>query len=187
MTITYTGRKGHLTPALKEFAEEKLGKIPRFLGRAGEAHVILAVEKHRHLAEIVLKGEGSSLAAKAEASAFQDAIAVAVDRLIAQCKKQHEILARERKRRGRLSSPRAGLSFVARAPRRPPGRDGQDGRGELVRMGRIAPKPMSLEEALQQMRASRDPVLAFRDVDSQQLAVIIRRHDGRLGLVEEEG
>jgi putative sigma-54 modulation protein len=185
MTIIYTGRKAHLTSALKSFAEERLGKLHRFLGRVGEAHVIVSVEKHRHLVEIVLKGDGSALTAKAEAADFHEAIAVAVDRLVAQGKKHRERLARERKRQGRLASPRGGFAPASPEPPLRPA-DG-DGRAGLVRMGRIPSKPMSLDEALLQFRESGDPVLAFRDIESQQFAVIFRRPDGRFGLVEEEG
>lgn len=182
MIITYTGRKAHLTPALKSFAEERLGKLHRFLGRVGEAHVIVSVEKHRHLVEIVMKGNGSPLTAKAEAADLHEAIAMAADRLVAQGKKHRERLARERKRQGRLASPRGGFApEPPRPPRRPAGGDG------LVRMGRIPAKPMSLDEALLQFRESGDQVLAFRDINSQQFAVIFRRPDGRFGLVEEEG
>ncbi|HEX9427924.1 MAG TPA: ribosome-associated translation inhibitor RaiA [Candidatus Polarisedimenticolia bacterium] len=184
MTITYTGRKAHLTPALKAFTEEKLGKLQRFLGQVGEAHLVVSTERHRHLAEIVLKGDGAALTAKAEAADFHEAIAVAVDRLIAQGKKHRELRSRERKRRGRHASPRGGYATPARNGPRPAPEGG--GRADLVRMGRIPAKPMSLEEAMVQFRESRDPFLAFRDVESQQLAVIFRRPDGRFGLVEEE-
>ena len=53
-------------------------------------------------------------------------------------------------------------------------------------MGRVPAKPMSVEEALLQVRASRESVLIFRNADSQQVAVLFRRADGRFGLIEEE-
>ena len=96
MTILYTGRRAALTPPLREFVEKKLAKLERFLGEIQDAHVILALEKHRHLVEIVVKARVASLAAKAESSDFRDAAAVCAERLLAQAKRHHDRLAKER-------------------------------------------------------------------------------------------
>jgi hypothetical protein len=53
-------------------------------------------------------------------------------------------------------------------------------------MGRVAVRPMSIREAVQQAQDSERPVLVFRDLASQQVAVLFRRPDGQLGLVETE-
>lgn len=185
MAIAYTGRKADLTPALKAFTEKKLGKLERFLEDVQDAHVILTLEKHRHLSEVVVKSRTATLTAKAEAADFRDSIGLCADRLLAQAKKHRERLAKERKREGMRSSPRGagageGASFVPNPPA-----DGADGPA-VVRLGSMPAKPMSLEEALLQVRASRDPVLIFRNAESQQVAVLFRRADGRFALVEEE-
>jgi putative sigma-54 modulation protein len=57
---------------------------------------------------------------------------------------------------------------------------------ELVRMGRMAVRPMSVREALLRAVDADRPVLVFRDVASQQVAVLFRRADGQYGLVETE-
>ncbi len=186
MAIAYTGRKADLTPALKAFTEKKLGKLQRFLEDIQDAHVILTLEKHRHLSEVVVKARTVILTAKAEAADFRDSIALCTDRLLAQAKKHRERFAKERKREGMRSSPRRpwastdGTAFPLR-----PADAGPDGPA-IVRLGSIPAKPMSLEEALLQVRASREPVLIFRNAESQQVAVLFRRTDGRFGLVEEE-
>jgi putative sigma-54 modulation protein len=186
MTIAYTGRKADLTPALRTFTEKKLGKLERFLEEIQDAHVILTLEKHRHLSEVVVKARTVTLTAKGEAADFRDSIGICADRLLAQAKKHRERFAKERKREGMRASPR-GLGAAADggpfAP--PPAESGPDG-PVIVRLGSIPAKPMSLEEALLQVRASRDPVLIFRNAESQQVAVLFRRADGRFGLVEEE-
>jgi len=186
MTIGYTGRKADLTAALKAFTEKKLGKLERFLDEIQDAHVILTLEKHRHLAEVVVKARTSTLAAKAEAADFRDTIGICADRLLAQAKKHHERRAKERKREGMRSSPRHPQTGVFGPPSgASQAGDGSDG-PLVVRMGRVPAKPMSVEEALLQVRASRESVLIFRNADSQQVAVLFRRADGRFGLIEEE-
>ena len=56
MKYHFTGRQIDISPALRKSAEERLGKLDRFLDHLMEAHVILAVEKRRHRAEVVVHG-----------------------------------------------------------------------------------------------------------------------------------
>ena len=84
MTILFTGRKAHLTPALKAFAEAKLGKLEKLLGDMLDAHVILKSEKHRQVAEVVVKARSRTLTSKAEAGEFTDAVSACAERLLAQ-------------------------------------------------------------------------------------------------------
>lgn len=185
MTILYTGRKADLTPVLKELTEKKLGKLGRFLGEIQDAHVILTLEKHRHLTEIVVKGRLATLTARSEAADFRDSVVLCIDRLLVQARKHRERRAKERRREGRRSSPRRGGETLG-APALAGAAGSDNDHPRVVRMGRIPAKPMSVEEALLQVRGSRDPFLIFRNAESQQLAVIFRRSDGRFGLVEEE-
>ena len=46
MNIEIVGRHIEVTPALKEFAAEKLQKLEKLLDGPLEVHVVLAVEKH---------------------------------------------------------------------------------------------------------------------------------------------
>jgi ribosome hibernation promoting factor len=182
MTIVFTGRKAGLTEPLREHTERRLEKLERFLGEIRDAHVILTLERHRRIAEVVVNGRIATIAAKAEAADFHESISRCSDRLLVQAKKQHDRLSKERKRQGqrapgRHAAPPAGEAVAPRDP---------DGRARVIRMGRISAKPMSVQEAVLQVTGSRDPFLVFRNAESQQIAVIFRRPDGRYGLVEEE-
>ncbi len=178
MTILYTGRQADLTDGLKTYTEKKLGKLERFLDGLHDAHVVLKAEKHRRLAEIVIKTRAATLTARGEAADFRDSIGLCADRLLAQAKRHHERLATERKRAGMRASPRSpGEGAALPAPGDHPA---------IVRMGAIPAKPMSLEEALLQVGRSSDPVLIFRNAESQNVSVLFRRSDGRFGLLEEE-
>jgi putative sigma-54 modulation protein len=185
MTILFTGRKAHLTRPLKDFAEEKLAKVRRFLDEVEGVHVILTLEKHRHLAEIVVKAPGATLTAKSESADFHDSILGCVERLVAQAKKHRERGAKARRRAGARAVRRGPVTDLASLSVAAPGPPGDDG-PSLVRMGRVPAKPMSVEEALLQMRDSRDGVLVFRNAESQQVSVIFKRPDGQFGLIEAE-
>jgi len=182
MTILFTGRKAHLTPALKEFTETKLAKLERVLHDSVDAHVILKLEKHRHLAEIVAKARAATLTAKADSADFHDSIGLCVERLLAQAKKHQGRLASRRKgRAARLDPRRLALAL----PEPDPALVG-DGDALVVRMGRVAVQPMSLQEAVLRFRESRHPLMLFRDPDSRLVSVIFKRPDGQFGLVETE-
>ena len=52
MNVEYTGRQYEVTNAIRKEVETGLTKIRKILGDKFETKVILAVEKHRHKAEI---------------------------------------------------------------------------------------------------------------------------------------
>ena len=54
MQITVTGRHIELTPALREYVEMHLAKLNKYAHHIISAHVILEVEKFRHITEITL-------------------------------------------------------------------------------------------------------------------------------------
>ena len=74
MTILFTGRKADLKPGLKTLAERKLEKLERLLHENPDAHIILTQEKHRHLAEIIVRARVGTLTAKADGADFQESL-----------------------------------------------------------------------------------------------------------------
>jgi putative sigma-54 modulation protein len=66
MKIDITGRQIEITPALREFTMEKLRKLEKLLDGPLDVHVVLAVEKHRHLAEIQVKSRTAVLSGAEE-------------------------------------------------------------------------------------------------------------------------
>lgn len=178
MTILYTGRKAGLTPALKRTAEAKLEKLEKLLGDILDARVILTREKHRQVAEIIVKAKSRTLTAKGEAPEFAEAIGVAGDRLLAQARKQADRRTDRRRGRGPWKAPRRAaaatdLDAVGVLP-------------EVVRLGSFRVRAMSVQEALLRARDEEPEVLVFRDLASSQVAFLFRRPDGQYGLVETE-
>jgi len=180
MTLLFTGRKADLTPGLKSFTEEKLAKLERILHERPDAHIVLTREKHRHRAEIVVHARIGTLTAKADGAEFEESLGLAIDRLLAQARKQHSKIAKGRKRRAMRESFRRGpdISEVVG----PPASDGP----VVVPMGRVPVRPMSVEEALVRLQELSDPFFVFRDADSQRVCLLFRRRDNSYGLVETE-
>ena len=70
MNLEIVGRHIEITPAMRDFAFDKLRKLEKLLDGPLEVHLVLLVEKHRQLAEIQVKTRTAVLSgAEAETSA----------------------------------------------------------------------------------------------------------------------
>jgi len=149
------------------------------LPKITEARVVLALERYRHLAEITLQVKGTTLRAEAAASDFHAAVDLALENL--------EQQVRRRKDRIRARKPRASrrprvASAASLLRSEPPAEPPEDGPVFVIRQ--ISAKPMSLDEALEQMRLRGDSLLVFTNARSRIVNVLHRRADGALELVE---
>ena len=96
MQINFTGHRMEVTPALKNFTEEKFDRLERHFDKITAINVIFDVEKLRQIAEatvLVAKGE---LYASEEAEDMYTAIDGLVDKLDRQLIKHKEKLRSHR-------------------------------------------------------------------------------------------
>src|SRR2546429_9806135 len=61
MNVEYTGRHYEITPVIRKSVETGLAKLRKILGDKFETKVVLAVEKHRHKAEITISPRNGPL------------------------------------------------------------------------------------------------------------------------------
>ncbi|HET7586636.1 MAG TPA: ribosome-associated translation inhibitor RaiA [Gammaproteobacteria bacterium] len=81
MEMNLTGRHVDISPSLRGYVDDKLGRIERHFDDATDIHVILSVEKLRHKAEARLNVPGSELFADAVEEDMYAAIDQLVDKL----------------------------------------------------------------------------------------------------------
>ena len=136
MRIHVTSRHARLTPAVRRYLDERLSRIERF-APAGEAHVILDVQKSRHVTEIVVRLKGRELVAREESHEAMASIDAAIDSSSAA--------------RGRRRSREMVLKDGTRLWRRQGGR-GALGRRAMLATGRAARKRADEEEAARRPR-----------------------------------
>lgn len=179
MEIHVSGHGVDIAPALRRRVETKVAKVTRFLPKITEARVVLGLERYRHLAEVTLHAKGATLRAEAAAGDFHAALDLAVENLAAQ--------ARRRKDRIRARKPRPSRRpRVAVAGEPPADAPAEAAPPELV-IRRLAAKPMSIDEALEQMQGRADGLLVFTNARSRAVNVLRRRPDGQLELVQPTG
>src|ERR1700739_4498546 len=81
MNVEYTGRQYEVTNSIRKDVETGLAKIRKILADKFETKVILAVEKHRHKAEITISPRNGPLVGAAQAGDMKAAVGEALDHL----------------------------------------------------------------------------------------------------------
>lgn len=176
MDITVTFRHMEPTESLRGYAEEKVSKIKKYLDFPLEAHVVLTVEKFRHVADVTLSVNGSRIKGVEETEDMYSAIDQVMDKIEKQVKKH----------RSKIRSRRA---VSIRDEETLAGEEAEEGTVSVteeptIEIEKMVAKPMDPEEAAMQLVMSRQDFLVFRNSSSGEINVIRKRRDGNLGLIE---
>ena len=177
MKILITSRHENLSEGLKDHVEDKIRRVERYLGKIREAHVILNFEKKLHVCEVNLYAKYLQLSAKASSRDMYQSIDAALERLEKQAHKQKE----KRVERHRAESERVD-SVVHGLISTPLESEG----AKIIRSRKYAIKPMTVEEAVLQLSASRDEFLVFYNAETEHTSVVYKRKDNHVGLIEPE-
>ncbi len=178
MRITVTLRNGEDESWQKEYVEDKMKKLDKYIDTPAEARVVLQVEKFRNTAEISLLADGMNINSKEEAKDMHLAIDEAVDKLERQLKKHKEKIRTHKpggKETGTLGGEASAEEFVdAASPR-------------VVETKKVLLKPMSVEDAVLQMEETKNRFVVYRDSNTENVHVMYRREDGSLAVIETNG
>jgi len=175
MNVHFTARQTALTPEVKDYAQKRLERLKKLIPFPFDADIILSVEKNRSKAEVHIKAKGGGTVVVEETQDMFHSLDQAFDSLEKKLRKEKEKY-RERKRRG--GRERKGFA--------PPPVEPEEGELRVFRSPLYAVKPMTVDEALIQFEAKNKEVLVFRKEGSETWAVLFRRKDGHVGLVEPE-
>ena len=81
MQVSVTFRHMDPTDALKQYAEEKLERLQRYVEWSMDAQVVLSVEKFMHVAELSAQTKGASFQSTERSEDMYASIDAAVDKL----------------------------------------------------------------------------------------------------------
>jgi putative sigma-54 modulation protein len=175
-----TGRGVSVSRELQRRIEAKIAKMQRLFPKLVEARVVLATERYRHLAEVTLQAKGATFHVEGAAPDFHAAVDQALTSLTAQIRRRKERVTAKKSRSSRPGQPSLAVDSspesVDEAPPTPP-----------VVVRRTNAKPMSIEEAVDQLRLRADGLLVFRNARTRTVSVLRRRPDGTVELVEPAG
>jgi putative sigma-54 modulation protein len=196
MNVEYTGRHYEVTPANRKDVEAGLTKIRKILRDKFETKVILAVEKHRHKAEITIASRVGPLVGLAQASDMAAAIGEALDHLEKQAlRNKTRIITKKRRNHSKWNgeakaepveakaAAAASTSTVAMVVHKYPV-TAKSTEVHLVRSDEaVAMRPMTLEEAIKEAHFRDRDVFVFRDPKGK-LLILHRTRDGKMELIE---
>ena len=175
VAVTFRHMKTH--EGVKAYVKEKVEKLQKYIENPREVHVVLAVEKFRHIAEITVVGNGGIFNSQGRDNDLYAAIDQMVDKMERQVRERRE---KARQKRANSSSPKAPLGRSGKA-----GEEKEEGElTSLVQRRRTVAKRMSLEEAVSQLGLSKKNFLVFVNSDSEQMNVVYRSKDGGYEWVE---
>jgi putative sigma-54 modulation protein len=205
MNVEYTGRHYEVTSTIRKEVETGLAKIRRILGDRFETKVILAVEKHRHKAEITISPRNGPLVGLAQAKDMTMAVNEALEHLEKQAikyKTRWETRKRSARKSEEVNKWNGGHSALPEAGE---GLQTAVGSSEktavpvvvhkypavakstevhLVRSDEaVAVRPMTLEEAIKEAHFRDRDVFVFRDPKGKVM-VLHRARDGKMQLIE---
>jgi len=177
MQISVTFRHIEPSAALREYAEEKISRIKKYVEEPIEAHVVLTVEKFRHIAEATIKANGMGFKGTEETADMYSAIDTLADTIESQVRKNKE------KFRGRKST-NATRDFAATISTAGAESIAVDRETRVIRTEQVYAKPMDVDEAVMQLDLSNGEFMVFTNRHTNSINVLYRRKDGNYGLIE---
>jgi len=176
MNLQVRGKNIEVTPALKEYAEKRLGKLEKYLPKIDLVHVTFLVEGDLHKTEVTIPVAGYLLRGEEESPDMYSSIDLVVEKLEKQAKKYKEKLSARVKNNKNFN---ANLSDeITEAV--------HNDEIKIVKSKRFAIKPMSPEEAAMQMELLGHSFYVFTNADTDEINVVYKRRDGKYGLIEPE-
>ncbi len=172
MKINFTGRNFEIPQNLKDFALKRLEKLKKIEGEIIEATIIMTVERHNNIVELNIKDRNSSFLASEKSNSMLLSLRRAFDTIEKQIKKGKEKIIKK-KRKVELPPIVEEVAPV-------------EFENMLTRSDDYFPKPISLEEAVKFFNAHRKEILVFKNLDSKRVAVLFKRKDGTISLIEPE-
>ncbi len=185
MQLTIKGKNLDLDASAQQYIENKLSKLERHFPDIGEVKVELTremtkSEDSRYVAQVTINSHGTLLRGEERASTINTSIDKVLDVLTRQIERFKDKLYRSKRR---ISSLRKGL---ADEPAVIEDANEEEKESRIVKVKRFLVKPMTPEEAIDQMELLSHDFFIFFNPESNKFSVIYKRGDGFYGLIEPE-
>jgi putative sigma-54 modulation protein len=198
MQLIVQGKNIQVTDRLREYVEDKVERLDRYLATITDARMELASEQtrrhgDRQIAQLTIHSKGMMLRAEERSGDIFTSVDMVLDKM------KRQIDRYKSKRRGKLRGAQAqAREEEEEALEYPEGEvDAQelldeisevdeDLEGAIVRIKRFQVAPMSPDEAIEQMELLGHDFFVFYNADGGQFNVVYRRRDGNYGLIQPE-
>jgi len=189
LDVVVFGKHAEVDPKLRALTEEKLQRITKYASDVRRIDVDYAEHKTRkaedsHTCEILVHVNHHLVKGTAAAVEHELALDKALDKVEHQMRKLHE---RRVDRRNGTRARAAAHNGNGTGSAEFDAAEEDDGDSPIVKTKQFAMKPMHVEEAALQMELLSHDFFLFRNSESGNAAVLYKRKDGALGLIEVTG
>jgi putative sigma-54 modulation protein len=190
MEVTVSSRHRAASDELRSYIESKIGRLDRFDGALDRAEVCFSEERNPRIntkerCEVTLRGGGHVIRAHSAAVEQFAAVDLVLEKLEHQLRKLKTRINDRHRGKGHISqtvvhtvgegavetSVDGAVAPVGPAPK-------------VVRTKTFAMPAMSIDEAVTELEMVSHDFYVFTDAETGQLAVLYRRSDGDLGLIQ---
>jgi ribosome hibernation promoting factor len=180
MQFQVKGRNLEVSDAIRSYAEAKLGKLEQQL-KDPRVELVLAVERNpsiaaNHVAEATIWTKGPVLRAREASSDMRASIDQLVDKLERQVTRYKRKGRDQRRKAARANGPSNDVTPV----------ESEEAEPLIVKTKQFAVKPLTPEEAVEQLELVGHDFFVFRNAESGEVNVVYRRRDGDYGLIEPQ-
>lgn len=179
------------TPDLRDYAQGRVNKLDRFIGRVTDAKLELTHERPRTggdriVAQLTVAARHTILRAEEQHADIHRAIDLVVDKMLVQIRRFHSKRT-DRSRRPSVAEfvtlPDLEAADLAELDAAIDNVDGTDG-AEVVRTKRFDLKPMTSGEAIDQLELLGHDFYMFLNAEDSRVNVVYRRKRGDYGLIQ---
>jgi len=182
MQLNIKGKNFEVTDRLRNYVNQKVGKLDRYLPGIIEAWVELSVEdtkaaQDRQVCQITLRTDRVILRAEERS----DDMFTAIDTVLEKIDRQIDRYKGKRKDRRRGAGAPVEPGVVEAEAE-----EAEEEAASIVRVKRFPITPMHPEEAIEQMELLGHDFFVFYNAEVGQINVLYRRKDGNYGLLQPE-
>ncbi|MEO6989289.1 MAG: ribosome-associated translation inhibitor RaiA [Aquihabitans sp.] len=193
MQVTVSRRQSAVPENLRVMAEEKIGSLARFVDGLDHAEVHFWEHKNprvpdKEVCEVTIEGHGHHVRCKVQAPDGFQAVDKAYDKLERQLHKLKTKLHKRYQGAPKAHKGYGSLGAAVEVPTEAPVEDevtDEHARPQIVKSKRFAMFPMSADEAMDRMELLGHGFFFFTNEETSRAAVVYRREDGNVGLIDE--
>jgi len=181
MELIVKGKNVEVTDRLREYVEQKIGKLDRYLPSISEAWVELSSEEtkaaqDRQVCQVTVRSNGTILRAEERSDDMFSAIDTVLDKMYRQ------IARYKGKRKNRWRGAGTTVEPLPIAIEE----EFEEETRNIVRVKRFPMTPMIPEEAMEQMELLGHDFFVFFNAEEGRINVLYRRKGGNYGLLQPE-
>lgn len=173
MKFNIRGKKVEVTTSIKNYIEDKIGKLDKYFENPNEltATILIKVKTHDQIVEVTIPTKELTLRGEESNKDLYAAVDLVLEKIERQIRKNKSRI----KKRNKSINIGFNTDFDSLD---------EDETTKVVRRKIIDTKPMSEEEAILQMNLLGHEFFMFRDIKSEQMCILYKRKDGNYGIIE---